>query len=57
MDFNLNEDQRAFVDLAQQFSQNELAPNAAKWDEEAIWPLEAMQQAGELGFCGLYANP
>ena len=57
MDFNLNEDQRAFVDLAEQFSQNELAPNAAKWDEEAIWPLEAMQQAGELGFCGLYANP
>jgi len=57
VDFNLNEDQRAFVDLAQQFSQNELAPNAAKWDEEAIWPLEAMQQAGELGFCGLYANP
>jgi alkylation response protein AidB-like acyl-CoA dehydrogenase len=57
MDFNLNEDQRAFVDLAQQFAANELAPNAAKWDEEAIWPLEAMQQAGELGFCGLYANP
>ena len=57
MDFNLNEDQRAFVDLAEQFSQNELAPNAAKWDAEAIWPLDAMQQAGELGFCGLYANP
>lgn len=57
MDFNLNEDQRAFVDLAQQFAANELAPNAAKWDEEAIWPLAAMQKAGELGFCGLYANP
>jgi alkylation response protein AidB-like acyl-CoA dehydrogenase len=57
VDFNLNEDQRAFVDLAEQFSLNELAPNAAKWDAEAIWPLAAMQQAGELGFCGLYANP
>ena len=57
MDFNLNDDQRAFVNLAQQFAANELAPNAAKWDEEAIWPLAAMQQAGELGFCGLYANP
>lgn len=55
MDFNLNEDQKAFVDLAKQFSDAELLPNAAKWDEEHIFPKDVMQKAGELGFCGLYS--
>ncbi len=57
MDFNLNAEQRAFIDLAQQFASHELAPNAARWDAQAEWPLAALKQAGELGFCGLYANP
>ncbi|MDP6190266.1 MAG: acyl-CoA dehydrogenase family protein, partial [Gammaproteobacteria bacterium] len=57
MDFNLNAEQRAFIDLAQQFASHELAPNAARWDAHAEWPLAALKQAGELGFCGLYANP
>jgi alkylation response protein AidB-like acyl-CoA dehydrogenase len=57
MNFDLNEDQTAYVDLAQQFSANELAPNAALWDAEAIFPKATLQQAGELGFCGLYSDP
>lgn len=57
MNFDLNEDQTAYVDLAQQFSENELAPNAALWDAEAIFPKATLQQAGELGFCGLYSDP
>ena len=57
MNFDLNEDQRAFVELAQQFSANELAPNAARWDAEAIFPIATLKQAGELGFCGLYSDP
>ncbi|MCS5558060.1 MAG: acyl-CoA dehydrogenase family protein [Oceanospirillaceae bacterium] len=57
MNFDLNEDQRAFVELAQQFSANELAPNAAQWDAEAIFPVATLKQAGELGFCGLYSDP
>ncbi len=55
MDFNLNDDQRAFIDLAKQFSDAELAPNAAKWDDEHIFPKDVMAKAGELGFCGLYS--
>lgn len=54
MDFNLNEDQQAFADMALRFAQTELAPNAAKWDQEHIFPKETIQKAGELGFCGLY---
>ena len=55
MDFELNEDQRAFADTARQFAQAELAPHAAHWDAEGIFPVEAIAKAGELGFCGLYA--
>jgi alkylation response protein AidB-like acyl-CoA dehydrogenase len=31
-----------------------MAPNAARWDEESIFPREVLQQAGELGFMGMY---
>ncbi|WP_440053207.1 acyl-CoA dehydrogenase family protein [Pseudoalteromonas sp. T1lg65] len=54
MDFNLNEDQQAFADMAYQFAMSELAPHAAKWDQEHIFPKDVIQKAGELGFCGLY---
>lgn len=53
----LNEEQLAFTQAAHQFAQSELAPHAAKWDAEQIFPVEAFRKAGELGFCGLYANP
>ena len=54
MDFSLTEDQKAFVESARAFSDGVLAPNAARWDEHAIFPKEALQQAGELGFMGMY---
>ena len=55
MDFELSQDQRAFADTARAFAQAELAPHAAQWDAEGIFPREAIAKAGELGFCGLYA--
>ncbi|HCE4627960.1 TPA: acyl-CoA dehydrogenase family protein [Vibrio parahaemolyticus] len=54
MDFELNEDQRAFVDTAQQFSLERLAPMAAEWDEKQIFPKDVLREAGELGFLSLY---
>lgn len=55
MDFELTEEQRAFAQTARDFAQAEFAPHAAQWDEEGIFPREAIAKAGELGFCGLYA--
>ena len=55
MDFELTEEQRAFAQTARDFAQAELTPHAAHWDEEGIFPREAIAKAGELGFCGLYA--
>ena len=55
MDFELTEEQRAFAETARDFARAELAPHAAEWDAEGIFPKEAIAKAGELGFCGLYA--
>jgi len=57
MDFELNDDQRAYQDAARQFADQALAPHAAKWDTEEIFPIDTIREAGALGFCGLYADP
>lgn len=54
MDFSLNEDQKAFVESARAFAEGALAPNAAHWDEASVFPKDALRQAGELGFMGMY---
>ncbi|MCR9849919.1 acyl-CoA dehydrogenase family protein [Vibrio antiquarius] len=54
MDFELNEDQRAFADTAQQFADERLAPMATEWDEKQIFPKDVLREAGELGFLSLY---
>ncbi|HIF5967721.1 TPA: acyl-CoA dehydrogenase family protein [Vibrio parahaemolyticus] len=54
MDFELNEDQRAFADTAQQFSLERLAPMAAEWDEKQNFPKDVLREAGELGLLSLY---
>lgn len=54
MDFTLSEDQQAYVDSAKAFSDKELAPNAARWDAESVFPKDVLARAGELGFMGMY---
>ena len=56
MDFELSDDQRAFQSAARDFAAKALAPHAADWDARAHFPKDAIAQAGELGFCGLYAG-
>ena len=55
MDFELSEDQQAFVDAAKEFSAKEMAPHAAKWDEESFFPVDVIRKTGELGFLGIYS--
>ncbi|MBW3696667.1 acyl-CoA dehydrogenase [Vibrio sp. T187] len=54
MDFELNEDQRAFSETAYQFALDRLSPMAAEWDEKQIFPKDVLKEAGELGFLSLY---
>ena len=54
MDFELNDEQQAYIASARAFSDKELAPHAARWDAESIFAKDALRAAGELGFMGMY---
>ena len=56
MDFALSEDQRAFRDTARAFAAGALAPHAAAWDEDSIFPVDALRAAAALGFAGLHVR-
>ena len=56
MSFELNEDQRLIQKTARDFSTAQLAPFAAKWDEEEIFPVPTMREAAALGFAGIYVK-
>ncbi|WP_337243715.1 acyl-CoA dehydrogenase family protein [Luteimonas sp. gir] len=53
-DFGLTEEQAAFREAARDFAAAQLAPQAAHWDAEGIFPREVIAGAGALGFCGIY---
>lgn len=54
MDFDLDETQQALREAAREFAVSALAPHAAGWDAESIFPTDVIARAGELGFCSLY---
>lgn len=54
MDFELNDDQVAYIETARQFAAKAMAPKAAEWDAGAIFPKDVLREAGELGFMALY---
>lgn len=56
MDLELTDEQRAFAQAARDYAEGELAPHAAHWDAEGIFPREAFARAGEMGFCAIYAS-
>ena len=56
MAFTLNEEQRLVQKTARDFAVAQLAPFAAKWDAEEIFPIPTMRQAAELGFAGIYVK-
>jgi alkylation response protein AidB-like acyl-CoA dehydrogenase len=52
VNFDLSDEQRAFQDSARAFAAKEMAPHAARWDEEKIFPVETLRAAahGSLGW-------
>jgi len=56
MDFALNEDQRAIEEMARRFAKDRLAPFAAQWDAEEIFPVDTLREAAALGFAGIYVK-
>lgn len=56
MDFALTEEQEAIQEMARRFSADELAPNAAKWDEDKHFPVDVIKKSAELGLAGIYTR-
>ena len=54
--FALTEDQLAIQDMARKFTADAITPHAARWDEEAHYPVEVWKAAGELGFGAIYVS-
>ncbi len=49
----LTEDQRMTRDAVREFVRNEIAPHAARWGREAIFPAEALRGLAALGCYGI----
>ena len=56
MHFALNEDQIAVRDMARDFAAEQIAPHAARWDEEKYFPIDVMHAAAKLGIGGIYIH-
>jgi len=56
LDFQLSEEQIAIQDMARQFATEEMLPHAEKWDDEMIFPVEALRDAAALGLAGIYCG-
>jgi len=57
MNFSLTEEQQMIRETARKFAINELAPGVVERDEKKIWPREAIQKMGKLGFMGMMISP
>jgi alkylation response protein AidB-like acyl-CoA dehydrogenase len=53
MDFRLTEEQEMVRQTARDFAEKELRPGVAERDDKEIFPAEAIQKLGELGFMGM----
>jgi alkylation response protein AidB-like acyl-CoA dehydrogenase len=56
MDFSLTEEQRAFQATARQFAQQAMMPHAREWDENEVFPVDALREAAALGFASIYVR-
>jgi hypothetical protein len=54
MFFTLTDDHLAVQDAAKAFSDAEMKPHAAHWDETKHFPRDVLQKAAELGFASIY---
>jgi len=54
VNFQLDEMQEMLRELAREFAIEEIRPNAEHWDEQSIYPKEAIMKAHEMGLLNLH---
>ena len=53
MDFSPTPEQVAIADVARAFATDEMAPQAAHWDEDRVFPADTLRKAATLGLAGI----
>jgi butyryl-CoA dehydrogenase len=53
----LTEEQTMIRDMARQFAEERIAPNAADWDRDSHFPREALDEMATLGLMGMMVPP
>jgi len=56
MDFALSDEQQMIFDMAYDFGQAEIAPNARQWEADGTIPKALWPEIAALGFGGLYVS-
>jgi alkylation response protein AidB-like acyl-CoA dehydrogenase len=54
--FALTEEHILIQDAARKFASDRLKPHAAEWDENKTFPVDALREAAEMGFAGIYTR-
>ena len=52
MDFKLTEDDLEFKEMAREFAEKRLYPNAEQYDHDGTTPKELIEECAELGYFG-----
>ena len=53
MDFSYSEELLEIKRIAREFAEKEIRPHVMEWDEQQIFPLEALHDLAQLGFMGV----
>lgn len=51
--FELSDEQLALRETIREFAEGEIAPHAAAWDEQHVFPTDVVRRLGELGAMGV----
>lgn len=54
--FQLTDEQRDIVDMVRDFATTSLAPHAVEWDATKHFPIDVLEEAGNLGMGGIYVR-
>jgi short-chain 2-methylacyl-CoA dehydrogenase len=57
MNYDLSEEQEQFRAVVRDFAESEIAPHAAAWDRDEVFPVDTVLAMGDLGLFGLPFPP
>lgn len=57
MFFELSDEQKAIVEMAENFGNQQILPSALRWERDGTIPRDFLKEVGKLGLGGIYVSP